>query len=660
MEGQVLGGGAPIAKSTVTLWSASADAPKQLGQTQTDDAGRFTLNAQGSPDSIILYLVAKGGEPAAHKASGDNPSIALISVIGSQPLANVTINEMTTIASVFTHNQFIDGTAIKGSPLALRITAGNVPNFVDLGTGGYGATILDALNSAQTPTMANLATLSSILAGCLTRVRPDACSKFFAAASPPNGEPPADTLLALESIARYPGHQPKKVFALLNEFYPPPKGKNMRPTPFVPYLTFAPSAWIFPLKFTGGGYSGGGKLMIDSEGNPWVGDNFLVGAQNQDALWDGNLTKFAPNGKPLSPSPSGFTGGGVEGIGFGLAIDAHDNIWGTTYGTKAIVKFDKTGKPLSPPDGYNFGGQLGQMQGIIVTPKGDVWALDVEKSQIIYMPQGDPAKVQFFCQNKTGDPLKNPCELLAPFHLAIDQQDRIWISNILSDNVTRFPASDPSKMEFFKGGWSGSGMAVDSLGNVWVANRSGSSERGRLKLLEAMAAAKVGGTEAFGKVLVESWAGQKPGYESGGSVTVFRPDGSQASFSPVYGKGLASPWAISVDGNDNIWISNLATASYGIVELCGFRTEHCPPGVHTGDAISPVGGYVGGGLQLQVDADIGPAGDVWITNNWQYWPAAFGKVDEALSTLTAGQGVVVFFGMAKPVKTPLIGTPRQP
>ena len=267
------------------------------------------------------------------------------------------------------------------------------------------------------------------------------------------------------------------------------------------------------------------------------------------------------------------------------------------------MKFDKTGKPLSPPDGYNFGGQLGQMQGIIVTPNGDVWALDVEKGQVVYMPQGDPAKVQFFCQNKTGNPLKNPCKLLAPFHLAIDQQDRVWISNILSDNVARFPASDPSRVEFFKAGWSGSGLAVDSLGNVWIADRSGSSERARLKLLEAMAAAKIS-HEAFAKVLAESRAAQKPGRESGGSFTVLRPDGSQAPFSPVYGKGIATPWAISVDGNDNIWVSNLATASAGIVELCGFRTEHCPPGVHTGDAVSPPGGYVGGGLQMQVDVGI--------------------------------------------------------
>jgi hypothetical protein len=214
-------------------------------------------------------------------------------------------------------------------------------------------------------------------------------------------------------------------------------------------------------------------------------------------------------------------------------------------------------------------------------------------------------------------------------------------------------------MEFFKAGWSGSGMAVDSLGNVWIADRSGSSERGHARLLEAMVASKIS-HEEFARVIVGGWAGQKPGYESGGSVTVLRPDGSQASFSPVYGKGLAAPWAISVDGNDNVWVSNLATSSYGIVELCGFRTEHCPPGVHTGDAISPVGGYVGGGLQMQVDVGVGPAGDVWVTNNRQYYPAALGKVDEALSTLAAGQGLVIFYGMAKPVKVPLIGPPHQP
>jgi hypothetical protein len=659
IDGQVLGGGAPIAKSIVTLWEASLAEPKQLAQTSTDDNGRFSLNTVAHSSNSSLYLIATGGEPTAHTGSGENSAIALITVLGAEPPTHVVLDEMTTLASVLTNAQFIGGAAIRGPSLGLGITASNVPNFVDLETGGYGATIQDALNSAQTPTMANFATLSSVLAGCVTRVRADACGKLFAAATPPGGGVPSDTLAAVESIVRYPWQKADKIFALLDDFYPVPSGKTMRPTPFMPYLTYAPSAWIFPLKFTGGGYSGGGKLMFDSLGNAWAGDNFIVGAQNQDALWDGNLTEFAPNGKPLSPITTGFTGGGLEGIGFGLAIDARDNVWATTYGTRTIVKFDKTGKPLSPPDGYNFGGQLGQMQGIIVTPNGDVWAVDVEKSQVVYLPKGDPAKGQLLCQNKTGKPLRNPCKLLAPFHLAIDQHNRIWISNLVSDHVTRFPASDPTKIETFKTGFSGSGLAVDSLGNVWIANRLGSSERAHAKLLEAMVAAKFSQDE-FAKLLVDAWAAQTPGYESGGSITVLRPDGSQASFSPVYGKGIATPWAVSIDGNDNVWISNLTSASAGIVELCGFRTEHCPPGMKTGDAISGPGGYVGGGLQMQIDVGVGPAGDVWVTNNWQNYHADLGRVDEALSTLGAGQGVVVFFGMAKPVRTPLIGPPRQP
>ena len=81
---------------------------------------------------------------------------------------------MTTVASVWTNAQFLDGVAIKGPALSLSIAAGNVPNFVDLSTGGWG-TIQSALNSAQTPTIANFATLADALAGCATRVTADAC-----------------------------------------------------------------------------------------------------------------------------------------------------------------------------------------------------------------------------------------------------------------------------------------------------------------------------------------------------------------------------------------------------------------------------------------------------------------------------------------------------
>jgi hypothetical protein len=177
-----------------------------------------------------------------------------------------------------------------------------------------------------------------------------------------------------------------------------------------------------------------------------------------------------------------------------------------------------------------------------------------------------------------------------------------------------------------------------------------------------VAAFVVKGEHAATSVLVDALSKQTPGYATGGSVTVLRPDGTQAPFSPIYGKGgVAAPWAVAVDGNDNIWISNFVSETgSGLVHLCGVRTETCPPGLKTGDAISPPSGYVGGGQQQVVDVGVGPAGDVWLTNNWWKDDSALGHAPEAVSTQGAGEGVVVFYGMAKPVRTPLIGPPRQP
>src|SRR5215831_15044438 len=168
ISGEVTGAGAPIAGSTVTLWAATRDAPQRLAQTRTGDNGRFALGPSSGKGSS-LYLIATGGKPTSTRASGDNPAIALLTVVGREPPTQVVINEMTTVASVWTHAQFLNGAAITGHSLGLKIAAGNVPSLVDLQTGGWGTTIQDSLNSGQTPTMANFATLADVLAGCVTR-----------------------------------------------------------------------------------------------------------------------------------------------------------------------------------------------------------------------------------------------------------------------------------------------------------------------------------------------------------------------------------------------------------------------------------------------------------------------------------------------------------
>jgi hypothetical protein len=91
IKGQVLGGGAPIANSTAVLWEASANAPKKLVETKTNDQGQFDIHttAASNPDSI-LHLVATGGEPQIHKGTGANPAIVLLVVLGNKLPEKVT------------------------------------------------------------------------------------------------------------------------------------------------------------------------------------------------------------------------------------------------------------------------------------------------------------------------------------------------------------------------------------------------------------------------------------------------------------------------------------------------------------------------------------------------------------------------------------------
>ena len=309
-----------------------------------------------------------------------------------------------------------------------------------------------------------------------------------------------------------------------------------------------------------------------------------------------------------------------------MTLDAQDNAWPTSFTGQNITKFDKNGKPLSPPEGWNFNRQISQMQGIIATPSGDIWALDLLKGQIVKLPQGDPSKVQFYCQNKTGDPLKNPCKLVGPFALAIDQQDRIWVYECHRGPRGPLPRLRSQQSRDLQGGLlrqrSRRGQPGERLDHQQIGQFSAA---GALKFAEMLAAFKFnfdGDPDAGARatrVLIPALAAQTPGYESGGSITVLRPDGTEAPFSPVSGNGMAAPWTASVDGNDNVWVPNLGELRRaGIVELCGFPHRALPArSAYGSDAISPAGGYVGGGLQLQVDVGVGPAGDVWVTNNWQ-------------------------------------------
>ena len=127
LSGTVQGAKQPIAGSTVTLFAAGTDAPKQLAQGKSDDSGAFALSYADAPVDSVFYVVAKGGTPKASGSKGSSDAIGLMAVLGSTPPKKITVNEFTTIASVMACAQFLDGEALGGKAFGLRIAAGNVP-----------------------------------------------------------------------------------------------------------------------------------------------------------------------------------------------------------------------------------------------------------------------------------------------------------------------------------------------------------------------------------------------------------------------------------------------------------------------------------------------------------------------------------------------------
>ena len=72
--------------------------------------------------------------------------------------------------------------------------------------------------------------------------------------------------------------------------------------------------------------------------------------------------------------------------------------------------------------------------------------------------------------------------------------------------------------------------------------------------------------------------------------------------------------------------------------------------------------FQSGSIQRITDVAIDPAGNVWAANNVNNLEAATADKNSSRATSTwgGGSGLTVIYGVAAPVKTPLMGPVRQP
>ncbi|MGO8969543.1 MAG: hypothetical protein ACLQDQ_08225 [Myxococcaceae bacterium] len=636
LKGQVLVGGAPVAKATVTVWTASAGEPKQVAQTKTAADGRFEFRAITAPGKdSVLVVVAKGGQPKASKAVGDNPAIALMVLLGSPVLKTVTINELTTVASAFTAAQFIKGGGLSGNPLGLRIAAGNVPNLVEPSTGRWGKALLDPLNSTQTTTLATLDTLGSLISFFAIAASDDWRARFLNAAALTDGTTPKDTIEAMASIARTPWANPKAVYALFDEAYPQPKDGSRRAAPFVPYLAYVPDDFMLSLAFAGGGTYSSGRLMFDAEGNLWTGMNWMAGSQSGvNKSIGGGVGKFTPNGVALSPPITGFTGMGIDGVGWGTAV-TKDRVWISSFNGKILV-MDFNGKPVATEADFPFKEKFLGLMGIGVATNGDVWIADGSDNQLLFFPGG---------RIKDGRIVK-VAGLKSPFDIVIDSQNRVWVANSSSDSVVRFPAKDPTKVESFRAGIGVRALALDSKENVWVVSNMD------LKTPQPQLPDGISIMEQFKLVTAAMFKYvMGPPARPTGAVNMIRPDGTQPAPLGFSGEAINIPWGLNVDGNDDVWVGNMWGRC--VTLMAGDGTKGHAAGTKTGDVIHV---FTGGSIQMVTDVSVDPAGNIWAANNWNLLEATTATDPvRATSTQGGGSGITVIYGVAAPVKPPRMG-----
>jgi hypothetical protein len=627
IKGVVHGGNQPIVGAKVYMYAVTIGAYSQAStslmqatsNTQndgvgdpyyvlTDSKGDFSIGALDysctSSGETAVYLYSNNGDPGI---GSDNPNAGLMAVLGACTPGTVStggsfpsvtgfvnMNEVTTVAAAYALAGFAtDPTHISGGTSSQGVTAvanaaNNAFNLASLTTFVEGTNALSQTpgNPNSVVPQAEINTLADALAACIN----EASGGCTSLSNYTTNNPTDDTAAMAIYIAQHPGGNVSGIFCLVI---------GTGSAPFQPILSGSaytcpnggPNDWTIGISYTKSGLDAPTFLAVDGPGNIWVSND---GPSN-------TITEFSPVGNPTFTTPGGS--GGLD-TPQGIAID---------------------------------------------TTSSFVWVIDDDTVTPFY------ALSEFSTADGSPVPASPITEGLfnAPVFLAIDGNDDLWTANNQGNTVNEFDTSGNvlhSSTNSGDGGVNGpAGVAVDTAGNVWVANDGPALDGSGTSVSEftvtggdlTFSPPISGGGLAGPYILAVDHAGNVwvANLENfaGTSVTEIAP-GTVAPPTPptptsISGGGISAPIAVAVDGLGNVWVANAPSSAGSISEIS------------SGVAVSPGAGYTGVPvapattlLPNPTDIAVDGSGDLWVTN------AAFnGSVDS----------LVEFVGAAAPVVTPL-------
>ena len=435
----------------------------------SDATGSFTITGDYvCPSSASqLYIVATGGNPGL-VAGTNNRALALMAALGScslhggqytlDPNSFISINEATTVASVYALAAFMGGDAThvgtsSSNLLGLANSFEIVNNLVNTTTGA--ALAVTPAGNGVAP-QATINTLANVLASCVnSNGTGAACSALFAAATPSGGTVPTDTLQAIYNIASHPGSQVSALFGLV-----------AAGAPFQPSLDAVPNDWTVSLAYTtvtldvNGNGATQAAIAIDASGDAWVANTFTT--PNNLAS---SVSELSSNGTILSGA-AGYTGGGLSRPN-AVAIDPAGNAWLSNSFVASLTKLSYNGTALSGTSGFT----AATSDGLAVDGSGNVWAGHLNK----YDNNGNLLSV--------GGITGGGVDLIVK-GISVDNAENVWVASYADmfdrsghdthlDAISKFTNAGValSGAGYVPGGlWVPWSIANDSAGNTWVTD----------------------------------------------------------------------------------------------------------------------------------------------------------------------------------------------
>jgi NHL repeat len=380
LSGRVMGGQQPINQASIQLYAAgnTGYGSAYTYSTGTSLLGNHVITTSASGDfniagdytcpsnSTQVYIEAIGGVPIAGEAA--NPNIIMLAALG--PCGNlpnvsfISLNELTTVASVWALAPFMTGSANIGTTATNNVGLANAFVSVNkLVSTIDGALRGPALPSGATIPTLELNTLADILDSCIHTsgggIAGDgsACGNLFALAVSSTGAKPTDVVTAALNIA----HNPTQNVTALNRLAD-------ATAPFQPILSSAPPAWTIAIQYSPTGLSAPAGIAADQSGNIWVTDTSSHA-----------VTLLNPSGAVTGTYATGQSGTGA------IAIDLNGNAWvaGNTSGT--LLEVTNTGNTTT----YTGGG-LATINSLAIDGSGDICAVGAGSQLSVFNSSGTP------------------------------------------------------------------------------------------------------------------------------------------------------------------------------------------------------------------------------------------------------------------------------